>query len=96
MIFMPNEIVQIPPAVNNYDEYNNKNYAAVLYLLLHQFGFKFEQLYSEELDAVLNLLVDQNKRIIVYDQDGKYHLGKKHTGYNAEVFENVNGCVILK
>ncbi|ARC86945.1 hypothetical protein FDF58_09575 [Clostridium argentinense] len=90
MIYLPNEIVQGPPWIDSYKEYNYKNYAYVLLYLLKEFGFEFKDLYSEEYDAVLDLLIDSDKRIILYDEDGRYSLGEKHTYSNIEVFKNVH------
>ncbi|KIE44628.1 hypothetical protein U732_255 [Clostridium argentinense CDC 2741] len=90
IIYLPNEIVQGPPWIDSYKEYNYKNYAYVLLYLLKEFGFEFKDLYSEEYDAVLDLLIDSDKRIILYDEDGRYSLGEKHTYSNIEVFKNVH------
>ncbi|GAA0752065.1 hypothetical protein [Clostridium sartagoforme] len=83
-----NLMIQIPPHTDYYDEYNYKNYAMILYFLLREFGFKFEELYDLKNDAVRNLLIDSKKRIIVYDEDNRYYLGEEHKEYNAEVFND--------
>ncbi|MEK3920647.1 hypothetical protein [Paenibacillus sp. FSL K6-2393] len=89
-ILTKDQVLFIPPYKNTYDEYNYKNYAIVLYYFLRDFDIEFEKIYSEEVDAVLNLLINNDKRIIIYDDQNNYSLGDIHNEYSGELFENKN------
>lgn len=88
-IITPDQVLFVPPFVNTYDEYNFKTYAMLLYYFLRDFDIKFEQIYNEELDATLNVLIDNEKRIILYDDQNNYTFGDIHEDYSGELFKNV-------
>lgn len=88
MIITPQMIQQIQPFQTLFDEYNNKQYAEVLFNM--QGGiFNFEDLYSEKYDAALNFLIDRSDNIVVYNEDGTYQTDNKHPSPCREVFEEV-------
>lgn len=84
-IITENLIHQIPSWNYSYKEFNYKEYAYVLYQI-QQGRFKFEDLYDERNDAVMNFLVDENSRIIIHNGDGTYKKGKEHTSFEHETF----------
>lgn len=89
-IITPDEILLIPSFFDNYNEYVYVKYAAVLYYFLKYFDFKPEDIYDEKLDAVLNLMLDDSKRIIIYDEHNNVSFGKVHVDYSGELFPTKN------
>jgi hypothetical protein len=87
-VMMPYEIVLVPSFNNVYKEYNFKEYAVCLFYLLQGFGIGVEEIYDPILDATLNLLIDKDRRIIMYDKNGIPRLGDVHEGYSGELYEN--------
>lgn len=87
-IFTESEIISIPPFSHVYKDYSQKEYALTLFYLLRRFNFKLEDLYIEEYDAVMNFLLDEERRTIIFNEDGSYSKGEIHTGYVGELFEN--------
>lgn len=91
-----NNIIQIRPFKVIYDEYNYQEYAKILYVLLNQFGFKFNDIYCEKNDSVINLMIDSIQRLIIYNESGKYTFGEIHNGWKGELFGDTNGVVRLE
>ena len=90
-ICMENKIIQIPPCTTLYNKYDYKEYAKVLHHLLYQFGFSIEHIYNASSDSVINLMINSEKRMIIYDEKENYSLGKVNNGYDGELLGDVTG-----
>ncbi|MGO4695291.1 hypothetical protein AB4Z50_13535 [Paenibacillus sp. 2TAB26] len=89
-IYTDDEIILLPPFFDSIDEYNYKTYAMVLFYFLRSFDFKFEDIYDSESDATLNLLINKDKRLIIYGEDNNIKLGEIHNGFSGDLLKEMN------